>query len=131
MKKLLEKLYRKLKGISPKFPLKVIKYWYTGRWYLYRSDLNDKGLEARSDYVEYPIEGMFMFNPYKCGLCGHDNDSKNGLIEGLVPAYKEGNKIGLYKLVKQYSSNCGSDRLDWDNGMYADFVLVKIIKVKK
>jgi hypothetical protein len=127
MKKILQKLILKVKGVPKSFPLTVERFWHTGKWYMYRSDLNDKGLESRSDYVPFPIDGMFMFNPFKCGIRTND---KSGLIKGLVPAFKEGNKIGLYRVDRVYKTG-GDDRLYWDDGYYTDLTLVDIITSSK
>jgi len=120
-------MFNWFKKFKSPFPKTVKGYWYTGRWYMYRADLRSEGKEHRSDHTEWPIEDKIMFNPFKVGLCGRD---ASGLIDGLIPAIRKDNMIGLYKIVSEYRMPGGSDLAMWDNGMEVNLKFVKSIEVK-
>lgn len=108
-------------------PKKIENWWAYGSWYMFRSDLYPKK-EYRSDYIEYPIEDKFMFNPFN--TIGGSED----LIDGLIPAYRHKELIGLYSIGHgYYSSGTGShsDWASWDNGKHYDLKLKKVITVEE
>ena len=96
------------------FPSKIIGHWYCGAWYLH----NDQ---------PWPVEGKVMFNPHICGFWNAKNSS--GLVEGLIPALRRGDLVGLYRVESRYRiPGMGSDLACWDDGRKVDLKLVKVVK---
>ena len=105
-----------------KMPIFKFEWTYCVSWYWYRSQLQWKGEEFRDSHVKYPIEGMFMFNPYETIL----RDRK-----ALIPAFRTGEYVGYYKVMRvyyKYHQGEHSDWAGWDDGLYADLRLVKVAK---
>ena len=125
--KTLQEAIRKFRARKA-MPKTVKKWWYCGEWCTYRSEMSVHE-ERRSAYVEYPIEGKFMFNPHDTVLGNQD------LVEGLIPAYRHNGYIGLYKQVGHayYGQGQGahSDWASWDDGLNIDLRLVKVITVQE
>lgn len=120
------KEWLKEREIRKHFPKEVKKWWAYGNWYMLRGDLHPHK-EYRSDYIEYPIEEKFMFNPFN--TIGGDAD----LIDGLIPAYRYKGFIGLYSIDGGYYSlgDSMSDWASWDNGKSYDLKLKKIITLEE
>jgi len=97
------------------FPTLVKEHWYTGAWYMKRTE---EGL--------LPKEEVVAFNCWTTGVMGKDT---TGLIEGLIPAFVIDGKVGLYEIVKApyYTRQSGNDRAGWDDGKYVDLKLRKVI----
>ena len=112
-------------------PRMIKRWWYCGQWMTFREDLNSQKQEARSDYVEYPVEGKFMFNPFQTILQGQKKD----LVDGLIPGFRLGNRIGLYEQIggAYYSRGTGShsDWAMWDDGKKIDLRLARVITVEE
>lgn len=124
LKWLKSKLSKRPEGM----PASVKEYWYCGSWYMYRSDERQAGREARSDHIVWPVEGKFLFNFFKCDILQHGN--KDGLVDGLIPAYRSGNLVGLYKVVScRYRTTSFYDGSMWDDGYNVDLEFVKAVPV--
>lgn len=103
-----------------KMPKFKFGWMYCIQWCLHLDHLRHAG-SLTSD-PECPIEGKFMFNPYKTVLDGNKD---------MIPAIRIGNYIGYYKVIKRYYSpgqGAHSDWAHWDDGLYADLRLVKVKK---
>jgi len=109
---LLKRLMLKLR--KPRsFPMVVKDLWYCGMWATYKGDRK-----------VWPIEGEVIFDVTKVGLTGKDD---SGLVDGLIPAIREGDKVGLYRVAAhQPPGNAFYDGAPWDNGYSVDLELVKI-----
>lgn len=112
------------------FMPEVKGYPYCIKLYMKNCDLNRR----REDFADivndlpYPLEGEFFFNWRKCGFAAFS--SKGHLVDGLIPAIRKGNLVGLYEVVNRYTPRgSGSDLLAWDDGKVADLRLVRCIKV--
>lgn len=112
------------------FMPEVTRYAYCIKLYLKNCDLNrwNQSYVDTVNYLAYPLEGEFFFNWRKCGIT--IRSSSDHLVDGLIPAMRKGNWVGLYKVTKHYTPrNSGSDRLHWDDGMEVNLKLVRCIKV--
>lgn len=110
------------------FPLEYRGFWYTGSWVSHRYDEQQADREWRSDHVRWPVEGKFMFNYTWCRSQVHQGRSDRGLVDGLVPAMRLGDKVGLYKVINWHRMP-GSDRAMWDDGIEIDLEFVKSVPV--
>ncbi len=104
------------------FPKEVKDFWYTGSYYSFVSD----GIRGLG--VELPCK-QFMFNPFRMEMVGYPQRSYR--IDGLIPAMRIGNKVGLYSLADRRSAYSSSmpDLATWDDGLKGNFRLEKIITV--
>src|SRR4051812_12707463 len=94
------------------FPKAINGLWYCGAWYM---DKSQKGLPC--------------FNPWKTAIIGADHSD---CIDGLIPAMRIGDKIGLYiRVGKTYWGGGGSDLASWDDGMKIDLKFVKSVIATK
>lgn len=113
------------------FPLSVKGFWYSYSWYswLCKCDILEYGDRMSGDKANSvsPATDRIAFNHFRCGI---KNDNKTNLIDGLIPAIRIGDKIGLYKVVKgpYYRKHNHSDRAGWDDGKEIDLKFVKSIK---
>ena len=135
MIELFEKAKKFFEKHDTRFPKEVKGYWYCGEWYLHLSDLHDKGLydmkRMNSDpaIVETPARDKVCFNHCRCGFTTFGDSSE--LIDGLIPAIRVDDKIGLYKQVgRQYCENNFYDGAPWDNGMKIDLEFVRTVEIK-
>ena len=113
-----------------RFPAEVVGHWYCGSWYMYLSDLRDKekymGLSLDPKEIESPAPDQVAFNPYHTG---HARSDTSGLIDGLIPAIRVGDKIGLYKQVgSRYQDTSFYDGLPWDDGYKIDLRFVRSVQ---
>ncbi len=121
IKTLLNFLKRKPKTHSSDgFLLRENDFWYTGEWMTHRYDECQAGRPWKSAEAPWPIEGKIAFNPYKC--IGGDT---SGLINGLIPAIRLGDNIGLYEAKNLRRNNSGSDLAGWDDAMLVDLVFIR------
>lgn len=125
------RLFKKRTHSKDGFPLVVKEHWYTGAWYSWLCDQDvlsygDRMSGDKANSVS-PATGTIAFNHYRCGI--HNNDESN-LVDGLIPALRIGNLIGLYKITRQPYSRTEfmSDRLGWDDGKYIDLKFVNTIQ---
>jgi len=113
-----------------RFPLKVKEYWYCGIWYMYLADLSSGGKKITSldpDDIESPVRDQIAFNPWHIGLMGKDS---SGLIDGLIPAIRVDDKIGLYRQTcAPYQTKSFYDVAMWDDGCHIDMKFVRTIPV--
>ncbi len=125
-------LREKKEAPGPFIP-EVNKYWYCGEWYMYRSAIHDRYLtgsdeEYRGDYMQWPVEGKILFDPFSVGLVGFAEDEFR-LIDGLIPAMRVGDRIGLYRITYHHPPRSRNyDGLSWDNGCKVDLVFERSIK---
>lgn len=117
---------RRFANAYPDFPQKVEGHAHCISWHLSRAEANDEGKESRSDYFRWPVEGKFLFNPHK--VFWNDN---SGRVGELVPAFRFGDKVGLYRQVGElyYGQGTGghSDWASWDDGKKGDWELVEVV----
>lgn len=118
-----------LAASEPKFPPEKKGHWYCGTWYLHLADLRDQGLYHGTTLdprdVETPAEGTICFNPCHTG---HADSDTSGLIDGLIPAIRVGDEIGLYKQVgPKYRTEAFFDGAPWDDGYHIDLRFVRAI----
>jgi hypothetical protein len=98
-----------------KMPMFKFGWAFCIGWYCYqdmvRMERRKYHREDNSAPVKYPIEGIFMFNPYETIL----KDRK-----ALIPAFRSGKYVGYYKVFRIY----------YDTGpeYKADLRLVKVAK---
>lgn len=96
-------------AFKPVFPRTVKRHWYCGAWHLHRGK-----------------EGRIVFNPFRTGFCGDDTSE---LIDGLIPAIRVGDRIGLYKQVGQkYRETSFYDGAPWDDGYMVDLRYVRSVR---
>lgn len=119
---------------NTEFPAEVLDYWYCGSWYMYLSELRDSGeytgttANPENDIVASPREGTkICFNPWRMGWLKSD---KSGLVEGLVPAIRIGDEIGLYRVVRGPYGGGGCNA-SWDDGKYVDLKFIRCISYIK
>jgi hypothetical protein len=89
-----------------------------------RSDSDQAGGEYRGAHYRWPREGVFIFNPHETIF------KKRGLVDGLVPAFRRGDYVGLYRCEKTYygqGMGSHSDWASWDDGKKTDWTLVRIV----
>lgn len=110
------------------FPLKHRGFWYTGSWSSYRYDEQQAGREWRSDHVSWPVEGKIMFKYKWCAPQIPNGSDGRGLVDGLIPAMRLGDRVGLYEVTEQRRMP-GSDRGMWDDGIEVDLRFVKSVSV--
>jgi hypothetical protein len=112
------------------FPLKVIGHWYTGAWYgqVCATNVIGAGESMSGDKANTvsPAENEMAFNWRRCGISSSDTSN---LIEGLVPAMKIGDTLGLYKVIKPayLRSSLLSDPAGWDDCREIDLQFVKTV----
>lgn len=107
-----------------RFPLVVKDYWYCGAWYLYRGKCRDEGIEPQS-----PAEGVVTFDPFTTGIIW-END-KQGLIDGLIPAIRIGDTVGLYEWDGcKYGRGRGYCGAAWDDGYKITLRFVRTVKAE-
>lgn len=119
-----------------KFPALIKKHWYCGAWYLHISDLGEQGLYSGSDLdpdpeeVPWPVEGKkIIFNYHHCNLSWSWDEH---LIDGLIPAVRVGNRVGLYRVKgRKYHEESFYDGAPWDDGYKVDLELVQVVPVDK
>jgi hypothetical protein len=73
------------------------------------------------------MEGKPLFNPHHCRewLGFGDNE---GLVEGLIPAVRIGDRLGLYHVTAIYRPKSPwHDPAPWDDGKEIDLRLVRVI----
>jgi len=69
------------------------------------------------------------FNPWRTGLASRD---KSGLVDGLIPAMRIGEAIGLYAVVgDKYQTTAFYDGAMWDDGYHVDLRLVRVITAER
>ena len=76
-----------------------------------------------------------MFDPFSCegpniDVIGNDR----GLVDGLIPAMRVGDRVGLYEAMNpHYSQGMGrhSDWAPFDNGKYVDLHLRHVVDVSE
>lgn len=97
------------------FPKSIKGLWYCGMWF-----------KDRNKFL-FQEENTVSFNPHTTGMLGRDT---SGLINGLVPAVRIGNDIGLYR-VTRYSgaAHCHGNLPAWDNGEVVDLEFVKSMDI--
>lgn len=117
------RLIAKAKGHGP-FPKEVKDLWYCGMWQTYRGKAHDEGREYRFHHTPWPVEGEVLFNHGRCAL--YNNDDR-GLVDGLIPAIRIGDRIGLYKVVGYRKAGFWYDGLPWDDGAKIDLEFVRTI----
>ena len=115
-----------------RFPLEIKKHWYCGCWYLYLSDLRKAGeydgTSLNPDEIRSPAEGKVAFNPWRTDLI-QSNDESN-LIDGLIPAIRFGNTVGLYQQVGyKYRETNFYDGAPWDDGYLVDLKFVRTVEI--
>ena len=117
------------------FPMSIKGHWYCGEWYMYLSGLRDNGshtgktLNPDPQRVESPARDRVAFNPFRTGHAGSD---VSGLIDGLIPAIRIGQEIGLYRQVgnaycKGYNAPSRYDGASWDDGYHIDLRFVRSV----
>lgn len=116
-------------GPGAEFPRTVDEHWYCGAWYEYLAKLRDQGAYTGTTMdppeIASPANGEFAFNPWHTG---HANPDTTGLIDGLVPAMRLGNRVGLYKQIgPRYRTTSFYDGLPWDDGYFVDLKFVRSI----
>jgi hypothetical protein len=104
------------------FPMTEKEYWYCGMLVLYKEELRKAGV---TELPEFPLDGRFMFDHFKCALFNQDDSA---LIDGLIPAIRNGKSIGLYKVAKERRPGGWYDGAPWDNGFTLDLELVRILE---
>lgn len=122
-----------------KMPKKVKDWWYSGQWYMYRSDEEAAGrpykVESEPLIPLPPYEGKFMFTTeqllgeshfFHPEEPGSSTASSNGLP--LVAAIKINGYIGWYRVTSRHGKSSWYDGLPWDDGYKADLVLADVTK---
>lgn len=118
---------------NPEFPRSVNEHWYCGKWYLYLADLHVKG-EHRGTTLNPPdmpvcATDVVAFNPWRTG---HIDNDVSGLVDGLIPAIRIGDKVGLYRQVgRKYRTTSFYDGAPWDDGYHVDLEFVRAIAAMK
>ena len=108
------------KFFNSQFPKIIKEHWYCGAWYMYLSDLPGYKGNLDPDDVESPATDKVAFNHFHAGIY---NEDKTGLIDGLIPAIRIGDKIGLYQVTRIKGAGVWYDGLPWDNGQKIDLKL--------
>jgi len=121
---IIKKLFSKNPSIPEGMPKVVKDYWYCGEWYLYREKEKKEGREYRSAHTPWPVEGKVVFNHHRCLF---DKDREDVLVDGLIPAIKIGDKVGLYEKTGGKSPGFWHDSLPWDDGVRIELTLRKVI----
>jgi hypothetical protein len=116
-------LFAKIKGHAP-FPKEFKDLWYCGMWQTYREEAHNEGNEYRFQHTPWPVEGEVLFNHGRCDLYNND---KRGLVEGLIPAIRFGDRIGLYRVVGHRRGGMWYDGASWDDGANIDLEFVRTI----
>ncbi len=114
------------------FQKEVIEHWYCGAWYLYLGELRDNGLYHGTSMdpseIVSPAMNRVAFNPWHTGHASHDT---SGLIDGLIPAIRTGERVGLYEQVgNRYRTTSFYDGAGWDDGYNIDLRFIRSIEVK-
>ena len=137
LKEALLKFGRALSGFQirdSRFPRVIKGHWYCGCWYLYLGDLRDSGdysgttldpedvsSPARIDVWPHRL----AFNPFHTG---HARDDVSALVDGLIPAVRVADKIGLYKQIgRKYRDSAFYDGAMWDDGYKIDLRFIRCI----
>lgn len=127
MNRIIDFLFRR----NTQFPKKIKGHWYCGSWYLYLSDLRDKGEYQGSnlnpDEIKLPAENEVAFNHFRTGLSRNDT---SWLVDGLIPAIRINDRIGLYRQIgSRYRTSSFYDGAPWDDGYHIDLKFVKSVLV--
>lgn len=124
-----------------KMPKEVIKWWYCGEWYAYRSEEMKAGRPYVEEFSPYknripfpPYEGEFMFRPEQLDFeypANHPEVVRDleGQINGLplVGAIMIDGFVGLYRIIRRYRETAWYDGAPWDDGYKTDLRLVDVI----
>ena len=114
------------------FPLVHRGFWYCGEWYSHRADEQRARRPWRSDHALWPIEGKVMLNFHWCYPQIQAGSDDRGLVDGLIPAMRLGDLVGLYEAGRaRYLSGTGrhSDLAGWDDGKQVDLTFVRAVPV--
>lgn len=115
-----------------RFPKEVKRYWYCGRWQMHVQSLRDNdeydGDSLDSDELESPARDKVAFNPFRTGHACHDTSN---LVDGLIPAIRVDDEIGLYEQVgEKYRKTSFYDGAMWDDGYHIDLKFVCSVPVE-
>lgn len=127
-------LFKRLFVNKRGFPKHVKGHAYCVSWYLHISDLRDRGEYRKPSLnpteLEPFAEDRVAFNHFRMGV--HQSSDTTGLIDGLIPAMRLGDRVGLYKVTKdRYRDTSFYDGAMWDDGYMLDLKLVKVIRMPK
>lgn len=128
--------------MRPGFPVEVKGYWYCERWQNYQRHLarsvgseyfNGWDKERLPDSpMDHPsVDGVMGFNPHRTGIIGND---RSGLVDCLIPAIRIGDRVGLYRIVREPYYEFGgphSDWATWDDGKHLDLRLAKTVQRRR
>jgi hypothetical protein len=111
-----------------RFPRKIENHRYCYEWYSYVVELRqaDRFLtDVKS--IPFPVESRVLFDPWRCAL---GTKCESGLIDGLIPAIRLGNYIGLYRITSdvRITDNTYHPR-SWDDGHIVSLSFVKRVRV--
>lgn len=119
--KLIQRVQNALSVYSQKdIPKIFICHCYGGGRYLYMDDV-----QFLLDKLLFPRENVTAFNVLTCNFLAMKH---HVLIDGLIPAFVNGDKVGLYKVAsKVYPSPYRSGNLSgWEGAMCVDLELMAV-----
>lgn len=137
MRAMKNKIFDFFRSMLPvgRFPQTVDRHWYCGAWYTYICELRNSGLYHGTSLspdpcdVLSPAEGRVAFNPFRTGHAGSDT---SGLVDGLIPAIRFDDRVGLYRQVggKYHDQDQRFyDGAPWDDGYMINLEFAKWIPV--
>lgn len=110
-------------------PTEVWGYRYCIEWHCHIGELREKELlrtQEDFDQIIWPVEDKILFDPW---LTGHASRVTSRLIDGLIPAKRFGDQVGLYKQVgSKYRDSTFYDGASWDDGYMVDLKFVRLVK---
>ena len=115
------------------FPQFVQQHWYCGSWYMWLGELRDNGEYEGGNLDPDPAVLMpfatdkVAFNHFHMGVHGRDGSM---LIDGLIPAIRIGDRVGLYKASHRYRKENFFDGAMWDDGYHVDLSFVRSIPME-
>lgn len=113
---------------NPGFPMEKKGYWYCGKYYSFRHNECSHMTRVEFEGLDLPFNRKVMFDPWIMGLAGGGDDT-SGLVEGLIPAIRAGEYVGLYEVVKNHPPERGYEGAGWDDGRKVDLRFVKKVHI--